>query len=240
MPKQLSPPCVWMDAGIVDYLLCDRDLRCEGCPFDRAVRRQGLKRRSSSNEVVTCGLRFPRLLKLDTHHQWVRFEPPNKLRVGLDSLASSLLARVRAVRLPSWLLAVGPNHPAAEIIARAGALRFPAPVRGRVLEVNERLLAHPSRLLHDPYGLGWMYCVASPDPASATSALRSVEAAWLEQEVERALQLMIPGPLTFADGGAFEGRGLLARPRREHLRVLQEFLHLGVGTTPTEGRETRW
>jgi hypothetical protein len=32
-------PCVWMAAGLVAYKLCDRDLDCDGCPFDRAFRR---------------------------------------------------------------------------------------------------------------------------------------------------------------------------------------------------------
>lgn len=31
--------CVWMDADIVDYKLCNLKLCCEGCPFDAQIRR---------------------------------------------------------------------------------------------------------------------------------------------------------------------------------------------------------
>lgn len=30
--------CIWMEAGFVTYKLCDRDYRCEECPFDAVMR----------------------------------------------------------------------------------------------------------------------------------------------------------------------------------------------------------
>jgi hypothetical protein len=30
--------CVWMQAGNVDYKLCDREYECDECPFDQAIR----------------------------------------------------------------------------------------------------------------------------------------------------------------------------------------------------------
>jgi hypothetical protein len=30
--------CVWMQAGVVSYKLCDRRFDCERCPFDMAIR----------------------------------------------------------------------------------------------------------------------------------------------------------------------------------------------------------
>src|SRR6266542_303748 len=29
--------CWWMQGGVVDYKLCDRDYDCEHCPFDEAL-----------------------------------------------------------------------------------------------------------------------------------------------------------------------------------------------------------
>ena len=42
------PPvrCVWMDAGVVNYKLCDRGYDCERCPLD-----QGLHRRPSERSA---------------------------------------------------------------------------------------------------------------------------------------------------------------------------------------------
>lgn len=30
--------CIWMEAGVVDYKLCDLEFDCENCPFDRSFR----------------------------------------------------------------------------------------------------------------------------------------------------------------------------------------------------------
>jgi hypothetical protein len=38
-----APPsiyCVWMDAGVVNYKLCDRGFDCERCPLDQALHRR--------------------------------------------------------------------------------------------------------------------------------------------------------------------------------------------------------
>ncbi len=32
--------CVWMDAGLVNFKLCDRNYECEQCPFDSVIRSQ--------------------------------------------------------------------------------------------------------------------------------------------------------------------------------------------------------
>ena len=32
--------CIWMNAGLLFYKLCDRDYRCEKCPFDQAMRNE--------------------------------------------------------------------------------------------------------------------------------------------------------------------------------------------------------
>lgn len=37
-PKQ----CVWMQAGVVGYKLCDREFDCDLCPFDAALRGHAL------------------------------------------------------------------------------------------------------------------------------------------------------------------------------------------------------
>jgi len=43
-------PCIWMEAGIVDYKLCDRKLECENCPFD-AIMKSGGTNSTSEDQV---------------------------------------------------------------------------------------------------------------------------------------------------------------------------------------------
>jgi len=44
---QETPPstyCVWMDAGVVNYKLCDRAFDCDRCPLDLALHRRPSER----------------------------------------------------------------------------------------------------------------------------------------------------------------------------------------------------
>jgi len=43
--------CIWVDAGLVSYKLCDRDFECEDCQFDQVMRQES--RRNSPNEPST-------------------------------------------------------------------------------------------------------------------------------------------------------------------------------------------
>jgi hypothetical protein len=37
-PARGPERCVWMQAGVVGYKLCDREFDCDRCPFDAALR----------------------------------------------------------------------------------------------------------------------------------------------------------------------------------------------------------
>lgn len=41
-PAVRPTQCVWMQAGVVGYKLCDRGFDCDLCPFDAALRGQAL------------------------------------------------------------------------------------------------------------------------------------------------------------------------------------------------------
>jgi len=41
--RQMAPlptRCVWMDAGVINYKLCDRLYDCDRCPLDQALQRR--------------------------------------------------------------------------------------------------------------------------------------------------------------------------------------------------------
>jgi len=33
-----APACIWMQAGVIRFWLCDRDYDCQNCPLDAALR----------------------------------------------------------------------------------------------------------------------------------------------------------------------------------------------------------
>ena len=44
--QQIPTPayCLWMDAGVVNYKLCDRAFDCDRCPLDQALHRRPSER----------------------------------------------------------------------------------------------------------------------------------------------------------------------------------------------------
>lgn len=47
-PQPPAIRCVWMDAGVVNYKLCDRGYDCERCPLDQALHRRPAEKKCTS------------------------------------------------------------------------------------------------------------------------------------------------------------------------------------------------
>ena len=45
--------CVWMDAGVVNYKLCDRGFDCDRCPLDQALHRRPSERSANVKSRLT-------------------------------------------------------------------------------------------------------------------------------------------------------------------------------------------
>jgi hypothetical protein len=58
-PRTPAPMyCVWMDAGVVNYKLCDRGFDCDRCPLDQALHRRPSER-SAHAKSKTAETIFP-------------------------------------------------------------------------------------------------------------------------------------------------------------------------------------
>ncbi len=261
-PQECPPTkCVWMEAGVVDYRLCDRNLDCEACAFDRGMRPSGTRATpvtpgpTSEESLQIRGLRFPRDRFYDRHHMWARVEAGARVRVGLDALAASLLLQNHGLHPPSTEQRVGPGHASWDVIGRAGLLRLGSPITGRVTEVNRALLSSPRQMLADPYASGWVFTVAPSRLQRDLAGLHHGDdcAPWVEEELDQALlawseiaeegsDATQPMPAVMADGGRWDQEGLLHLSRRQHRRLIQRALRLGwespVGGSshPSEGR----
>ncbi len=97
-------------------------------------------------------------------HAWLQGTGERGVRVGLDDLAQHALSRVTEVVLPKAGQVLQAGQPATAIRAGRRQTLIPAPVEGKVVAVNKRLLRSPSLLHRAPYGGGWLYTV---EPASA-------------------------------------------------------------------------
>jgi glycine cleavage system H protein len=162
-------PCVWMDAGVLSYKICDRDMDCENCPLDRALRGDGGTRPSVSN--VSGEVRLSPLVErlsrfsVDTAryyhpgHTWVRIESGNRVCVGLDPLLASVLGELDAVALQKAGENVVRSSAFGEITQGGRCFPVFSPVSGRVRKVNREAVRAPAMVVFSPLETGWLLLV---------------------------------------------------------------------------------
>jgi glycine cleavage system H lipoate-binding protein len=187
--RDASAECVWMQAGVVGYKLCDHQFDCDHCPFDLAIRDGGHIAAASPppsaaprpplsssplERVDVAGLgacAINRSVFYHPGHLWARVEDGGRVRVGLDDFAQRLVGRFYAVGLPH------PGHQAQagttcwRISHQAGDTALLAPVPGIVRQLNPRLAERPSLVNCDPYGEGWAFVI---EPTLLEQSLKSL------------------------------------------------------------------
>jgi glycine cleavage system H protein len=148
-----------MTAGLLTYKLCDRNMRCENCPLDAALRGHAPPDRlpprlngASAHAQVT----FPDDRRYTTQHSWLQplDDRNDHMRLGLDAFAASLLPTPEEIRWNDAPLRT--SDETCEFVFDDGALAWTLPVRGRVLSYNRTLESTPERLLQAPYDDGWL------------------------------------------------------------------------------------
>lgn len=207
-----SPPCIWVEAGLLNYRLCDRNLDCEHCPLDAALRAGRTPRDADAGHSIPVlpatappAIDFPADRRYARDHTWLqeieRSGRRRVLRLGLDGFAASVLPPPRAV---SWT-GVSGRRQRGERLCRLefdeASLLIGCPIDARLRRCNPRLAGNPAALVTAPYGAGWI-AELEADGAQMLAGLRGGEAARAQarQDARRlrrrlALQLL-------ADDGA--------------------------------------
>lgn len=195
--------CIWMDAGLVGYKLCDRELQCEECPFDALIRLQAVNQiappssagaqrtvqcsvsgepQTSANLIEailerTTGPLMRRPLMEDRlyhlNHTWVSNDRLESVTVGLDHIAAYLLHPIVGVVLPQPPTHVEQNAPCIWIVMHEGTIAIQSPLAGNIVRVNRHLRDHPDLIGTDPYHEGWVLHIAPSDLAHSLDQLRS-------------------------------------------------------------------
>lgn len=110
------------------------------------------------------GRRFSR------EHEWILPEG-GEGRIGITDYAQKELGDVVYVELPvaGTELRLGETFGTVESVKSVSDLY--APVTGRVVAVNAKVVDQPEILNQDPYGEGWLLKVEIADPAELTELL---------------------------------------------------------------------
>jgi len=229
--------CVWMDAGILAYRLCDRAFDCENCPLDAALR--GARTTSSRGARSLPPPRIPATTFPDdrfysTTHTWVQRtgEHSRRVRVGLDAFAAPLIRRPWSLLKMAESIDVEVEEPLAALQLDEGRLVIGSPVHGRVGCWNPALAGSPWLLVSDSYGAGWLVELTVPARAALAGLLQGEQARRQARfDARRYRRRLAYELLSSADEGDLPGwsesgsdlSGLLGPAR--FLSIVRELIH---------------
>lgn len=234
---RFAQPCVWMNAGLLTYKLCDRGLECDRCPLDAGLRGDTAVR---MGELLSpdCGFAdFPGDRWYTSGHGWI--EPLDgqfyqRLRFGLDAFAATILGCCRRIDWCESQESLAYGDPLCRIDVGLGIISIGAPLDCRIVKVNPFLQSRAERLLTEPYGNGWIAELTTSQtdplegllPADAAQEKARLDLQWFRRQV--ALNLLATGrPFGHADPNRNERlvdlREMLAGPT--YLILLPELVH---------------
>jgi glycine cleavage system H protein len=157
-----AQPCVWMTAGLLTYKLCDRDLDCEHCALDAALRGERLPVSPGRASRPPAAWAFPDDRRYGRTHLWAQAIPQGGVRLGVDALAAGLLGDVRAVVLPDVGTALRSGKSAVRFEVLGGSVILGIPTTGVVTATNSTLASHPDLVVAEPYTAGWLLEHSAP------------------------------------------------------------------------------
>lgn len=229
-----ASPCIWMEAGVIDYWLCDRAFNCETCPLDMALR----GRFPDRAQPVARTPWVPPTIQFHPSHLWINPANETEWAMGLDFHALHAFTDPPTLSLPRPGRRIKTGQTLLSMLIDGDALRWPAPMDVIVLERNDNWGANARELRESPYSEGWSLLVKLPRQfersvwldADAIQASCAAERSALKDVCHEAAQHDTELGHTAADGGA-----LLAPPDRLIPRPMYlTFLRKRWGLLPPE------
>jgi len=109
-------------------------------------------------------MNIPKDLRYTSTHEWVRIR--NRIAtVGITDFAQAQLSDLTFVELPAVDDELAASDEAAVVESVKAASDVYAPVSGRVIEINNRVIEQPDIINRDPYGEGWLFKIEMTDPS---------------------------------------------------------------------------
>jgi glycine cleavage system H protein len=182
-------PCVWMDAGVITYRLCDRFFDCDRCPLDAAL--VGKSVRATEMVGPSGGVEMPQpaTFPTDRHyspkHTWALRLADGDIRIGVDSFAAGLLRGAECIHLAQEGDWIKPADVAADVDLCGGTIAITSPLGGRVSRRNERLRHHPESLVKSPYDEGWLLDMSADPLQLATLPVAEMFTGQAEYDLQR-------------------------------------------------------
>jgi CheY-like chemotaxis protein len=125
-------------------------------------------------------------------HAWATLAQEGGARIGLDDFAKKIIGTVDSVEFPNVGMSVKAGQVLFSVRRRGRVARFYAPLSGKVMRINGKLLEDPQALDETPYEDNWV-CEVDPDDLDAElPALRIGKSAvaLYQEDIERFRELM--------------------------------------------------
>ncbi|BCJ68936.1 glycine cleavage system protein GcvH [Polymorphospora rubra] len=113
---------------------------------------------------------IPDELRYTAEHEWVA-GADGTVRIGITHFAQEALGDIVFVQLPDEGATVTAGESFGEVESTKSVSEIYAPLSGRVVARNERLVETPETINTDPYGDGWLVEIALDDPAAVEGLL---------------------------------------------------------------------
>ena len=185
-PAHKDNRCIWMTAGVISYKLCPINYDCEHCELDKAMRSQTRSRKmkpkteqdisrsvTGSEKLLTPNISlnsaFPFFtfsavevkeeLYLHPSHLWVRQIDNQRWRVGIDELLAYVLPKPTSLEFADMNKNLSQDQVFGKILSSAGKVFLTAPLSGRLIQKNLKLIQQPELIQEAPYGEGWLVTI---------------------------------------------------------------------------------
>lgn len=146
-------PCIWMEAGVIDFKLCDKNQECETCSFDAIMRNQaelGIKKTKNkeqsvdnTEDIITSlipDIKYDPNVYYGNRYWYIEPISKNKAFLGLNELAVAILPSVCDIILTEEEYQ-SKNQNFAWLVTDYGTLCLKSPCSGHMLKTNKALLS---------------------------------------------------------------------------------------------------
>jgi glycine cleavage system H lipoate-binding protein len=188
----------------LDYLLNREKYAVEAQPAERPPVRTSVR---PFEPVFVNGVMMLPTLRYHPGHAWANTEGAATARVGIDDFAARVVGPITQVDLPLVGRWIRQGEKAFTVRQQGRTAEIMSPVEGEIVQVNTALRESPQLLRDDPYGVGWVMVVHSPDLATTIRNLLSGSLAqrWMEDAVERLHRFFAPAvPAMAQDAGPLQ------------------------------------
>jgi glycine cleavage system H lipoate-binding protein len=174
--------CVWMDAGVTGFKLCDQEFHCEPCKFNNIVqnRQTGFINPRNDEEMVvpmeekamTADAFFRNTLRnhleglhavvepqdrmYNRSHYWVQENETGKYRIGINHILANFFQPILSIVVSKAPLSIRRNDPFCWIVLPGGAITLRSPIDATICKFNPALQQKPNLLGISPFGEGWI------------------------------------------------------------------------------------